>query len=260
MSFIGLITDWQQNDFYLGAMKGFIYSKLPDTHIIDINHTISHHNIFQAAFVLKACYTDFPEGTIFIIGVKSYADGPNGYICFKYKNRYIISSDNGFFSLFTEDSFELAIKLEITSSTFPEKDIFANYACKIAMDDNLENIGSVITESNIVKNYYPMLEKTSITGTVMYIDNFGNAITNISQELFDRIRKNRKFTIFPGNNDFPINTISSGYGGYEDAELIALFNSLNLLEIANINISASQYIKLEVKTNIRIQFYDTSNS
>ena len=95
---------------------------------------------------------------------------------------------------------------------------------------------------------------------VMYIDNFGNAITNISKELFDRIRKNRNFTIFPGNNNFPINDISSGYSGYEDAELIALFNSLNLLEIANINISASQYIKLEVKTNIRIQFYDTSNS
>jgi S-adenosyl-L-methionine hydrolase (adenosine-forming) len=260
MPFIGLITDWQQNDFYLGALKGCIYSRLPDANIIDINHTINQYNIFQAAFVLKACYTDFPEGTIFIIGVRSHADGPNGHMCLKFKNRYIISSDNGFFSLFTEDSFDAAIKLESSSTTFPEKDIFADCACKIALNESFENIGQAVTEYNIIKNFFPMLDKSLITGTVMYIDNYGNAITNISREQFERIRKNRDFIIYPGNNNFPIKEISVGYGGFDDAELIALFNSLNLLEIANINISASQFIKLEVKTNIRIQFYDTSNS
>jgi hypothetical protein len=89
---------------------------------------------------------------------------------------------------------------------------------------------------------------------VMYVDNYGNAITNISRNQFERIGKNRRFVIYPGNNDFKINSISEGYNNEEEGELIALFNSLDYLEIANIKISASQFIKLEVKSNIRIQF------
>lgn len=257
MPLIGLITDWQQNDFYLGSLKGSIYSKIPDAQIVDINHTINLHNVFQAAFVLKAVFFDFPEGTIFIVGVKSDACGPNNYLCVKFKNRYIISSDNGLFSLFSEDPFDSAIKLDGPPTTFPEKDIFADYSCKIALNQEFESLGPAVTEYEIIKNYFPMPEKSLITGTVMYIDNFGNAITNISLELFERVRKNRKFVIYPGNNSFPIKEISVGYSGYDDATLIALFNSLNLLEIANINMSASQRINLEVKNNIRIQFYDT---
>jgi len=257
MPFIGLITDWQHNDFYLGSLKGVIYSKIPDAQIVDINHTINKHNIFQAAFVLKAIYHDFPEGTIFIVGVKSDAYGPNNYLCIKFKNRYIISSDNGLFSLFSEDPFDAAIKLDGHPTTFPEKDIFADCACKIAMNEDFESLGQVVTDHEIIKNYFPMPEKSLITGTIMYIDNYGNAITNISRDYFENIRKNRKFVIYPGNNSFPIKEISNGYSGHDNAVLIALFNSLNLLEIANINISASQTINLEVKNNIRIQFYDT---
>ena len=254
MPFIGLITDWQQSDYYLGALKGSIYSKLSDAKIIDINHTILPHNIFQAAFVLRSCFSSFPEETVFIIGVSSYASGPNGYICFKFQNRYILTSDNGFFSLFTEDNYESAIQLENRPTTFPEKDIFAEYACRIIQREPIENFGPAITEFHKNMNFYPSLDKNAITGMVMYVDNYGNSITNVSKKQFEKLRNNRRFVIYPGNNDFKINKISEGYNNEEDGELIALFNSLDYLEIANIKISASRLIKLEVKSNIRILF------
>ena len=257
MSLIGLITDWQQSDYYLGALKGTVYSKVPDAKIIDISHTISPHNIFQAAFVLKSCFTSFPEGTIFIVGVNSYANGPNGYLCIQFQNRYIFTSDNGFFSLFSEDTYEKAIKLESKTTTFPEKDIFAVQACRLLENESLDDLGTIAENLVTNMNFYPMLEKNVITGMVMYIDNFGNAITNVSKSIFEKIGKDRSFNILPGNNEFKIKTISEGYDNEDEGELIALFNSLDLLEIVNIKSSASKLIKLEVKTNIRIQFYDT---
>ena len=257
MPLIGLITDWQQSDYYLGAVKGSIYTKIPDARIIDINHTISPHNIFQAAFVLKACFNSFPEGSVFIIGVSSYAHGLNGYLCIQFQNRYILCSDNGFFSLFSEDPYEKAVILENIPTTFPEKDIFTTYACKLLNNEPMDAFGNSPQDIVSNKNFYPMLEKNVITGMVMYVDNFGNAITNVSQSTFNKIGKERNFTIFAGNNDFSIKEISEGYEGEDDGELIALFNSLDLLEIANLNGSALSMIKLEVKTNIRIVFYDT---
>ena len=257
MPLIGLITDWQQSDYYLGAMKGTIYSKVPDAKIIDISHTISTHNVFQAAFVLKSCFEDFPEDTIFIMGVNSYANGINGYLCIKYRNRYIITSDNGLFSLFTEDPYDLAIKLENIPTTFPEKDIFALYACRLLQNELIQDLGPNAENLVTNMNFHPMLERNIITGMVMYIDNFGNGITNVSRTIFEKIGKNRSFSIFPGNNEFEIKEISVGYENDEEGDLIALFNSLDLLEIVNIKSSASALIKLEVKTNIRILFYDT---
>ena len=257
MSYIALITDWQQNDYYLGAVKGFIYSQIADVNIIDINNGISKHNLFPAAFILKSCFNDFPEGTIFIIGVQTIIEGENNYLCFKYKNRYILCSDNGFFTHFTEEAPEAVYCLTDIPSTFPEKDIFAKYACKILNGENISEFANPITEYKIVKNFNPIIEKSTITGTIIYIDNYGNVIINVSKEQFEKTCNERRFKIILGNTNYNISKINKTYNENNDNEFIALFNSIGLLEIAMNNTSIANLIQLEIKSNIRIQFYDT---
>lgn len=257
MPFIALITDWQQNDYYLGAVKGYIYSVLPETKVIDVCNTISVYNVLQAAFVLKSCFSDFAEGTVFIIGVNSVLNRKNGYLCFKYKNRFIFTADNGLFSIFTDDKPEAVYSFNDKNTTFPEKDIFAKYACKILNNEIISEFSSEIENYKIDKNLFATIEKFSITGHIIYIDNYGNAITNVTKEQFDKTKQNRNFKIIPGNENYPISKISNSYVEDDDIELIALFNSLGLLELAVVNNSAAQLIKLEVKSNIIIEFYDT---
>lgn len=257
MSYIALITDWQQNDYYLGAVKGFIYSQIADVNIIDINNGISKHNLFPAAFILKSCFNDFPEETIFIIGIQTVIEGENNYLCFKYKNRYILCSDNGFFTHFTEDTPDAVFCLNDVITTFPEKDVFAKFACKILSGENISEIANPITEYKIVKHFNPIIEKSSIIGTLIYIDNYGNAIINITKEQFEKTCNERKFKIVLGNKNYHISKINKTYNEDNDNEFIALFNSIGLLEIAMNNASISNLIQLEIKSNIRIQFYDT---
>jgi S-adenosylmethionine hydrolase len=257
MSYIALITDWQQNDYYLGAVKGFIYSQIADVNIVDINNGITKHNLFPAAFILKSCFTDFPEGTVFIIGIQTVIEGKNNYLCFQYKNRYILCSDNGFFTHFTEEEPDAVYCFKDIATTFPEKDVFAKYACKILNDENISEFANTIEEYKTVKNFNPIIEKSTITGTIIYIDNYGNAIINITKEQFVKTCKERKFKIILGNTNYFISKINNVYNENNDNEFIALFNSIGLLEIAMNNASISNLIQLEIKSNIRIQFYDT---
>ena len=68
MSIITLTTDFGTKDHFVGAVKGAIYSELPDAKIVDITHHISPFNITETAYILKNSYKSFPEGTIHIIG------------------------------------------------------------------------------------------------------------------------------------------------------------------------------------------------
>jgi len=260
MPFIALITDWSHNDYYLGALKGYIYSIIPEVKIIEITNTISNYSISQAAFVLKSCFSNFAEETVFIIGIKTVVNSKNKYLCFKYQNKYILTSDNGFFSIFTDAQPQAVYCFDNVHSTFPEKDVFAKYACKILNNENFDDFAKKVDDYKIVLNLHSTVSNASITGHIIYIDNYGNAITNITKEQFVKYRRNRKFKIFPGSTEFPIEKISETYLEDDDNIYIALFNSLGLLEIAVINSSVTQLFNIEVKSNIRIEFYDTTSS
>jgi S-adenosyl-L-methionine hydrolase (adenosine-forming) len=257
MSVIGLLTDWKNSDFYLGALKGKLMGLCPDHAVVDICHTISVHNVFQAAFVLKHCIEALPENSVFIIGVRSYALPEEGYLCAAFKNRFILCADNGLIPLVTSDESLPVIRLPYIKTTFPEADIFAPAAALVLAGNPIETIGTPDSMNVVKKNFFPSVDKNSITGTVMFVDNYGNSISNISRELFEKVRNGRKFILYPGNKDIKIKEISDGYFTDEEAGMLAVFNSIDLMEIGSLFQQASEFINLVVNTNIRIQFYDT---
>ena len=71
MTIITLTSDWGLSDYYVAAVKGTIYTSIPDATIIDITHSVEPWDVTSAAFVLKNCYRNFPEGTIHIIGIET---------------------------------------------------------------------------------------------------------------------------------------------------------------------------------------------
>ena len=102
----------------------------------------------------------------------------------------------------------------------------------------------------------PTIDETTINGSVVYIDSFRNAITNISRELFDQIRKGRPFDIFIQSNYYKINRLNKNYHDSSTGELLALFNSLGLLEIAINSGNAADLLNLSINSVVRIKFYD----
>ena len=102
MKVITLTTDMGLNDHYVASLKGSLLKSASDVQVVDIVHTVRPFDISEAAFHVRSCFTDFPEGTVHVIGVDSEpivnfggSDGSFPSIM-KYQNQYFISCDNGF--------------------------------------------------------------------------------------------------------------------------------------------------------------------
>ena len=247
MAIITLTTDFGEKDYFAGATKGAIYSELPDVKIVDISHSVSPFNIPEAAYIIQNAYKSFPKGTIHIIGIDSEINPENKHIAIKLDDHYFICANNGIMSMICSEIVpqkivEINIHDKIQSS-FPVLDVFVKVACHIARGGTLEVIGKPIAEIRPIKNILPFVndDKTQIIGNVIYIDNYGNVVTNIKRSFFETIQKGRDFEISARNYTFKI--IRNKYSDivnfeipekerHDEGRKLVVFNSGNFLEIA----------------------------
>jgi hypothetical protein len=260
MSVISLTTEWKEEDFYVGALKGAMLSTNPDAHIIDITHNITRYSIIQAAFIIKSCYESFPKGSVHIICVNSEQTKENNHVAVEHNGHFFICTDNGILGLLFDEKPEKIIKLNNPTefSTFPELNVFSKAASHLISKKSIDELGVIQTEINLQIGFLPLIDEhddeTTLSGKVIYIDSYENAITNIDKELFYKTMRERKFSIFLQNNNHPITKINNAYSDTEEGELLAIFNSLNLLEIAVRKSSVKQFFKLDSNSQIRIIF------
>lgn len=274
MSLITLTTDFGTKDHFVGAVKGAIYSELPDANIVDITHEISPFNITETAYILKNAYKSFPDKTIHVIGVDSELSVDNKHIALELDNHYFICPDNGLISMIASEInptkiVEINIHDRIESS-FPVLDVFVQVASHIARGGSLNVIGREIETYKKIVEIKPKVneQQTIISGGVIYIDNYGNVITNISKKQFNTIGKGRDYKVTARRYTF-----SKIYNRYNeivnfsvtdkrqyDGEKLAIFNSAGFLEIAiyrsNLETvgGASTLLGLEYRDTITIEF------
>lgn len=247
MAIITLTTDFGEKDHFVGAVKGAIYTELPDAKIVDISHLISPFHLHEAAYIIRNAYNSFPKGTIHIIGVDSELNPENKHIAIYLDEHYFICADNGIISmLLAEIRPEKMVEINIHDriiSNFPVLDVFVKVAGHIARGGTLEVIGKPISDIKEMTGIRPIVNKNEaqIIGNVVYIDNYGNAITNISKKLFEKVGRGREFII--GARSTKINKIHKNYSDAinfdlpsdkreEGGKKLALWNSSGYLELA----------------------------
>jgi len=275
MPIITLTTDFGTKDHFVGALKGAIYKELSDAKIIDISHQITPFNITETAYILKNSYQNFPKGTIHIIGVDSEISIENKPLAIELDGQFFICGDNGIISMITNEIIPeklVEITIQNTNENNPAiLDVFVKVACHIARGGMLEVIGKKIEKVKELFEIQPQIniEQNQIVGAVIYIDNFGNVISNISQNTFNNIGKGRdfeiiarsyKFTkIYKKYNDIVDFKIPEGKR-QDDGKRLALFNSSNFLEISMYRSNlktvggASSLLGLNYRDNITIRF------
>ncbi len=247
MPIITLTTDFGTKDHFVSAVKGAIYTQLPETIIVDISHGISPFHIIEASYIIQNAYTNFPKGSIHIIGIDSELNPENQHIAVKLDDHYFICANNGLISLIaSEYKPEKIVTINIhktIGTNFPVLDVFVATACHIARGGTLEVIGKPISEVKMITGITPIvnLGEKQIVGSIIYIDNYGNLITNITQKLFEDIGKGRNFKITARSAIF--DTIYKRYSDAinfkieknkreEEGKKLAIFNSSGYLELA----------------------------
>lgn len=278
MAIITLTTDFGEKDHFAGATKGAIYNELQNITIVDISHSVSPFSIPEAAYIIQNAYSSFPKGTIHIIGIDSEINPENKHIAIKLDDHYFICANNGIMSMIcAEIAPEKIVEINIhdkIETSFPVLDVFVKVACHIARGGTLEVIGKTIADIKPIKNIVPYVneDKTQIIGSIIYIDNYGNVITNIKRNFFESVQKGRAFEISVRNYKFK--RVFEKYSDIVDFKTpedkrndegrgLVVFNSSNYLEIAvyksNCDTvgSASTLMGLDLMDTVTINFSKT---
>jgi S-adenosyl-L-methionine hydrolase (adenosine-forming) len=232
MRIITLITDLGLKDHYLASLKAKLFTKIPDARVIDISHEVAKFNVSEASYLLRNSFSHFPEGTFHLIGVTGSQAKKNRYLLIYFKKQFILTPDNGLFRLFTDEDAQAMYEIHhngSTSSLFLT-DVLIGTIVKIIQNAPAEEIGEQTSRFVELISYQPVVTPTGITGRCIYVDSFGNVITNITEQLFHEVGGGRPFSIhIPGDE---INDISESYSDVGGGDVLALFNSGGNLEIA----------------------------
>jgi len=247
MSIITLTTDLGTKDHKVASIKGSILSLEKNVPIVDITHHIEPHDIIQTAYIVRNSYSHFPKGSIHIIAVDCFYHKDRKFLVLEANGHYFIMPDNGLFSLIFPDIkpekiYEISHNASDDDRIFTPIDIFVPVAVHLHKGNDTKLIGKQIKSIKEVvfpKPNYNEAQKM-IAGEIVYIDHFGNAVSNISKEIFEKH--------LSGNQNFKIkfrecsmkNIVKKHTDIITDwekenlflAKELALFNEADLLEIA----------------------------
>jgi S-adenosylmethionine hydrolase len=259
MALVGFLSDFGLKDNFVGIVKAVILRINPSVQIIDITHQIRPYDILEAGFILKSSFKFFPKGTIFLAIVDPGVGSKRKAIIVKTKDFYFVSPDNGLLSLVLKELPPLKI-IEISndkyflkpvSFTFQARDIFAPVVGYLSKGEKVDNFGKeVFTYRKL--DFPPLkLNKEILEGEIIYVDHFGNLITNIDEKTFKDFTKNKRFKIQIGK--FLIDKLSLNYAEAENLRPIVLINSFGYLEISLKEKNASEILKSKKADKVKIK-------
>ena len=254
MTIVTLTSDWNKSDYYLGVLKGRLASLSLKINLLEITNSIPSFDILQETFILRSTYLNFPANSIHLLGVMCEPTPESPMIIVYANNHYFIGINDGRFSQLFENppSMAFAINQDDNFSSFMAPALFAR-GVKTILENSFEANTKAcdLKRESVARVVY---DENTIVGKVVYIDSFGNAVSNIEKSVFDRVHRARNFTIFVQGPHIKIKSISRGYYQGNPGGLMALFNSIGLLEISLYMDSLAKLESIVPGSEIRIKF------
>ncbi len=235
VAIVTFTTDFGSDNPDVALLKGAILKEVPDVQLIDITHGVRKFDISEAAFHIKKALPHFPIGSTHIVGVRSAASETSPHRAASFAKQHVIAADTGIFSLIGQP--EALVNLDAPAAerfwpTFPELASFVPAAVRLARGNGLNHLGQPASSCVEAKSMQPRIDDASIIGEVIFVDGYGNAVTNISRADFHAAVGGRPITIRLRSTRMEIKRIHTTYADVPVGERVAVFNHMDLLEIA----------------------------
>jgi S-adenosyl-L-methionine hydrolase (adenosine-forming) len=236
---ITLTTDYGTSDHLVGVMKGVILGINPDVNVIDITHRVLAHDILDGALTIGQAFKYFPAKTIHVVVVDPGVGTSRRPILVAADQQYFIAPDNGILSCIYDQAESLYAWHIISehyfrqpiSHTFHGRDIFAPCAAWLSKSWQTSAFGEPISDFVRFGIPKPKVSGSTIKGTVLRADNFGNLMTNLTAVDIPALSgADGKVTISVGSGKTSkiVQTFADGSAG----EVVGLIGSSGYLEIS----------------------------
>jgi S-adenosylmethionine hydrolase len=234
---IALLTDFGTRDAYAASLKGVIRCLNPEAELVDLTHEIPPQDIGAGAFVLATTAPYFPPGTIFLAVVDPGVGGSRRALAARSRGQFWVGPDNGLFTPVFGEPEVAIVSLENpayfrpqVSATFHGRDIFAPVAAHLSLGVDLERFGPPLTDPVVLAWPAPVFAPVAVQGEIIYVDRFGNLVTNLEGAALLAWLAGGEFLLKAG--PLALDRLARTYAGGRPGELLALVGSHGYLEIA----------------------------
>ncbi|NIM13887.1 MAG: hypothetical protein GTO45_17725 [Candidatus Aminicenantes bacterium] len=263
-----LITDFGSRDYFVGVMKGVIKKVAPSVEVIDICHDIPSYSLLPASFVIDKSYRYFPDYTIFLVVVDPGVGTERKILLVEHNNCFFIGPDNGVLTPILKKKEKKVAVIDKKKfflidgySTFEARDKMAPVAAYLAAGLDPQELSSTTSQFIINRDYFPSISRSTgaLNGRIVYIDKFGNIMTNVTREcLLDAQEASgrSRFKAVVGKNEITRYYETYGQAGKEcGSEPFMLMGSHQNLEIAVNQMSAALALEAVIDQKVDIEFY-----
>jgi S-adenosylmethionine hydrolase len=255
-----LLTDFGTRDPYVAQMKGTLLSICPQAQVVDITHEVAPQAVLEAAFILAQAAWCFPKGTVHVAVVDPDVGGDRKILAAKIDGHYFLAPDNGLLSFVGEDRTleELVAVRNVdflpppgAPMTFHGRDVFAPLAGRILNGLDLHRLGPQPETYKLLNLTEPVTTGDDIVGQVIYIDRFGNLISNIPAATVSRQWPNMdNLRLTCAGRD--AGTLQGTYSFVSSGQPLAVINSMGLVEVA-VNLGfARDHFTAAIGSEIRV--------
>ncbi|ULA68321.1 MAG: hypothetical protein LZF62_340071 [Nitrospira sp.] len=185
---ITLLTDFGDRDYFVASVKGVILNINPQAQIVDLSHHVTPHDVADAAYLLKSCYRYFPDGTIHVAVVDPGVGTPRRPLLVSSSRYSFIGPDNGLFTHIYQEETGVEVRhlenrqyrLDSEGATFDGRDLFAPAAAWLTKGQPVGSFGRLVPNYERLPIAEPSWDKHAMAGEIVYIDRFGNLISNLT--------------------------------------------------------------------------------
>ena len=249
---VTFLSDFGHQDWFVGVVHGVVHALAPEAHLVDLNHDVAPGNVARGAFLLEAAAPDFPEGTVHLAVVDPGVGTARRALAVTARGQHFVGPDNGLLEWALADPAAVAHALveerwfrRPVSRTFHGRDVFAPVAAHLASGVAATAFGPRVHDPIRLPARSAARSDGSLVGQVVFIDRFGNALTNLTAETLA--------LAFPaaGDERFEVQVLGRRIGGlarsYGDAPvgtLVAIVGSSGRLEVAQVGGDAAERLGL----------------
>lgn len=244
---VTLTTDFGADSPYVAQMKGVLLRLCPAAKIVDITHSIAPQNVRQGAVVLADATPWFPAETLHVAVVDPGVGTQRRMIYAELGEQRYLLPNNGLLSRLARVATPrrvLALEnrdyfLPQVTSTFHGRDMLAPTAAHLLLGAAPETLGPPLDQLVDLHWPEPQRQADRLAGEILYVDSFGNLISNITAEHLASLggEPSNRIVEIAGRQ---ISGVQATYGFSKPGDLIALLDSHGRLEVAVVNDSAAR--------------------
>jgi S-adenosylmethionine hydrolase len=256
---ITLTTDFGEDSPYVAALKGAVLSVNPAARLLDLGHQVPPQDVRHAAFFLAASIPYFPPGVIHVVVVDPGVGSERALLCVTVGGHRLLAPDNGCWThLARGAAAPVVIRLaeprywrQPVSATFHGRDILAPVAGHLSLGLDPLTLGPVVSEWVRLEERPPAGTAGELSGEVVFVDRFGNLITNLPGDAFGAPQTQ---PVRVAVNDQEVSRVVRTYADAPPGSLVALVSSAGLIEVAVVQGSAAERLRAGVGARVTVTF------